>query len=345
MVHITDERLRRVVTDVFQAAGAPLDSARQVAESLVLASLVGHDSHGVRAVSGYVEAMESGSLNPHGEITVVRESATTALLDGGLTFGIMTMRKANELAMSKARAHDLGMVAIRNSAHTGRMGEYVAHAASNGFMGLVFGTGAMPGGTVAPYLGSSPRFNSNPIAWGVPAGRNPPVFFDFATSAAAVAKFAMAQDKGQPVPEGWLVGPGGAPSTDPGDWQRGGAILPFGGHKGYGFLFLIELLSGGLSGMSCAPLADYQPNFSAVVMAVNIDAFQPLAEFRDMADRLVAATKEARKAPGVEEIFVPGELEWRTLEKRHRDGIDLPDLVWQRIVEAGARHGLSVTVS
>jgi uncharacterized oxidoreductase len=254
------------------------------------------------------------------------------------------MHKANALAMEKARVHDLGMVVVRNSAHTGRMGEYVAGAAEKGFMGLVFGTGAMPGGTVAPYLGSSPRFNSNPIAWGVPAGRHRPVFFDFATSAAAVAKLMVAQDKGQQVPAGWLVGPDGNPTTDPADWQRGGALLPFGGHKGYGFVFLIELLSGGLSGMSCAPLADYEPNFSAVVMAVNIDAFQPLAGFKDMADRLVEATKQARKSPGTEEIFVPGELEWRTLETRSREGLDLPDLIWQRIVDAGARHGVPVTV-
>jgi len=168
------------------------------------------------------------------------------------------------------------------------------------------------------------------------------VFFDFATSAAAVAKYMMAQDKGQTVPAGWLVGPDGLPSTDPNDWQRG-ALLPFGGHKGYGFVFLIELLSGGLSGMSCAPLADYQTDFSAIFMAVKIEAFQSLERFKDMADRLVAATKQARKAPGVEEILVPGEVEWKTLEKRSREGFDVPDIWWQRIVDVGARLGVKVT--
>ncbi|MCX6029759.1 MAG: Ldh family oxidoreductase [Chloroflexi bacterium] len=343
MVHITDGRLRALVTAIFEAAGAPSVVAQQVAESLVLASLVGHDSHGVRAIAGYIEALENGTVDPRGEIAVVRESATTALLDGGRNFGIMVMHKALDLAMSKAHAHDLGMVAIRNSGHTGRLGEYVVRAAENGFMGLVFGTGAQPGGTVAPYLGASPRFNSNPIAWGVPAAQHPPVFIDYATSACAVAKLMLAADKGVPIPEGWLLGPDGNPSTDPLDWQRGGALLPFGGHKGYGLMFLIELLSGGLSGMSCAPLPDYQPAFSAVVMAVNISAFQPLEEFRQRTDRLVAATKEARKLPGVQEILVPGEPEWQTFEKRRRDGLDLLDVIWQRIVEAGARHGITVT--
>jgi len=343
MVHISEGRLRAVVTEIFEAAGAPGVVAQQVTESLVLASLVGHDSHGVRAIPGYIEALETGVVDPHGEIAVVRESATTALLDGGRNFGIMVMHKALDMAMHKARAHDLGMIAIRNSNHTGRLGEYVARAAENGFMGLVFGTGAQPGGTVAPYLGASPRFNSNPIAWGAPADQHPPIFVDYATSACAVAKLVLAADKGVPIPEGWLLGPDGNPSTDPLDWQRGGALLPFGGYKGYGLMFLIELLSGGLSGMSCAPLPDYQPAFSAVVMVVNISAFQPLEEFKQRADRLVAATKEARKCPGVEEILVPGEPEWQTFEKRCRDGLDLLDVIWQRIVDAGARHGITVT--
>ena len=344
MVRITDERLRVIATEVLVGAGAPRADAQEIAESLVLNNLVGHDSHGVRAVPGYVEALENGTLNPHAKLTVVRESATTALLDAGDGFGVVAMHKATDLAMSKARAHDLGMVVLCNSGHTGRFGEYVTRAAEAGFIGMVFGTGAKPGGTVAPYLGISPRFNSNPIAWGVPASQHPPVFIDYATSACAVGKLVLAADKGVPVPEGWLMDPDGNPSTDPTDWLRGGALLPFGGYKGYGLVFIIELLAGGLAGTSCAPLPDYAPVFSAVVMAVNINAFQPLEEFKQLTDRLIAATKEARKAPGVQEILVPGEPEWRTREIRLRDGLDLPDATWQAIVEAGARHGVTVAL-
>jgi LDH2 family malate/lactate/ureidoglycolate dehydrogenase len=343
MAHITGDRLKRLMTEIYLAAGAPESVAREVAESLTLASLVGHDSHGIRAMPGIADALIAGSVNPRAEIRVVKESATTAVLDAGLNVGIVAMHRAVELATDKAAQHDLGMVVVRHSTHTGRMGEYVVSAAERGFMGLVLGSGNLPVGTVAPYLGVSPRFNSNPIAWGVPAGSRRPVFFDFATSAAAVGKFGVAEDKGQPVPAGWLVGPDGQPSTDPRDWHRGGALLPFGGHKGYGIIFLIELLCGGLSGMSCAPLDDYQPDFSAVFMAVNIDAFQPVARFSDIADRLVEATKQARKAPGVEEIFVPGEIEWKTFERRSREGFDVPDLWWQRILDVGARLGVDAT--
>ena len=359
MVHITDKRLRTVATEVLAGAGAPREVAERVAEALVLSNLVGHDSHGVSALPHNVQAMEKRTVNPHGEITMVRESATTALLDGGQNFGHVVMKKATDSALSKAREHDLGMVAVRNCWHAGRLGEYVVEAAQQGFMALMFSTGNLKGGTVAPYLGVSPRFNSNPIAWAVPAGKHPPVFIDYATSACAVAKILLAVDKGESIPEGWLLGPDGKPSRDPTDWvrgpdgkpssdpyqwQRNGALVPFGGHKGYGLVFLIELLSGGLTGRSCAPLPEYESTFSNVMMVVNIDAFQPLGEFRSLADRLIAAVKKARKAPGVEEILVPGEPEWKSHEKRLREGIDLLDVTWQSIVEAGARHGVKVAL-
>ena len=359
MVLITDKRLRSVSTEVLAGAGASREVAERVAEALVLSNLVGHDSHGVSALPNNVEAVETGSVNPHGEVTVVRESATTALLDGGGNFGHVVMKKATDHALSKARKHDLGMVSVRNCWHAGRLGEYVVQAAQQGFMALMFSTGHLKGGTTAPYLGMSPVFNSNPIAWAVPAGKHPPVFIDYATSACAVAKLIQAANKGESIPEGWLVGPDGKPSRDPGDWvwgpdgkiskdphqwQRNGALLPFGAHKGYGLIFLIELLSGGLTGNSCAALPEYEANYSNVMMVVNIDAFQPVEEFRSLADRLIAAVKKARKAPGVEEILVPGEPEWKTHEKRLREGIDLLDVTWQRIVEAGARHGVTVAV-
>jgi len=344
MIHITHERLSTLVTEVFVGAGAPPPIAQQVAESLVRSNLMGHDSHGVLRVGYYVSMMERGALDPRGEISAVRESATTALLDGGHNFGQVVMRQATQRAMSKATAHDLGMVAVFNSGHTGRLGEWVVQAAERGFMGLIFGTAGGKGGCVAPYLGTSRMFNTNPIAWAVPALKHPPVFFDFATSVCAQGKIMAAIDKGTPIPEGWLLDADGNPTTDPKQQRQGGVMLPFGKHKGYGLSFLIELLGGGLTGTSCAPLPAFSPRSATVMMVVNIAAFQPLAEFRQLTDDLIGATKKARKAPGVKEILVPGEPEWRTYETRLNEGIDLPDASWQRIVEVGARHGVTVTL-
>ena len=343
MTHITAEHLQAIIEKIFVGASVPKASAEQVAGSLVESNLVGHDSHGVLRISAYIKALEDGRVNPHGKLTVLRESATTALIDGGANFGQIVARQAMDRAMDKARAHDIGMVAVRNSGHTGRLGEYSVQAAKAGFIGMVMGSGSRKGGAVAPYGGISPVFNTNPITWGVPAAEHPPLFLDFATSACAWGKIQAAIDKGAQIPLGWLLDADGKPTTDPTEGQRGGVMLPFGAHKGYGLSFLVEVLSGGLTGTSCAALANYQPGYTLVMVAINIAAFQPLPEFCQMVDELIIAAKSARRATGIEEILAPGEYEWQTREARLRDGLDLPEATWQRIVDAGVKYGVAVT--
>jgi LDH2 family malate/lactate/ureidoglycolate dehydrogenase len=343
MMHITAERLREVVRTIFEAGGVPEATAAQVAYSLVENNLTGHDSHGVLRITYYVRDLLNGKIDPHAVITVTRESPTMALLDGNRIFGIVGVRQAMALAMEKARAQNVGLVAIANTHHTGRMGEYAVQAADAGFIGLVFGRGPAKGGIVAPYLGTSRALNTNPIAWGVPAMEHPPVFMDYATSVCAQGKISVALDKGQALPDGWLLDAEGNPTIDPQDFFQGGIMLPFGAHKGYGLGTLIELVASGLTGEGCSLFSDFEPDFATVVMAVNIAAFCPPEQFRQMVDTFVATIKAGRKAPGVEEILVPGEPEWNTREIRLFDGLDLPDATWQRIVDAGALCGTKVS--
>jgi LDH2 family malate/lactate/ureidoglycolate dehydrogenase len=342
MIHFTADRLTAIVTQVFTGAGASPETAAEVATSLVENNLVGHDSHGVLRVGYYVDWIRQGRVNPRGEITVVRQSASTALLDGGWNFGQVVAHRAMDLAISKAREHDTAVVAMRSVGHTGRLGEYALQAAAAGMVGMVFSTGSGKG-FVAPYLGTGRLLNTNPIAWAIPALSHEPVFMDFATSMVAQGKIQAAVDKGSSIPDGWMLDAAGNPTTDPTEQSRGGMLLPFGKHKGYCMSFLIEILSGGLTGTSCGVLPAYQPDYATVMMAVNIAAFQPLEEFRQLVDDMVAAAKAVRKAPGVSEILVPGEPEWRSREVRLREGIDIPDASWQRIVKAGAECGVTVT--
>lgn len=344
MIHITAERLEDVVVKVFEGAGVPHDRARRVAHSLVESNLVGHASHGVLRVDFYEEMMEDGRIDPHGEITVERESATTALLDGGRNFGQLVAYEGMERAMAKAHEHDMGMVAIHHAGHTGRLGEYVAHAAQQGFMAMICGSGSGKGGAVAPYGGVSPVFNTNPIAWGIPAAEHPPVFLDFATSVSAWGKIREAIDKQTPLPEGWILDDEGNPTTDPTALQEGGVMLPFGEHKGYCLSFLVEVVANGLVGNSCAALPDYEKDYALIMIAVNIAAFQPLDAFGQRVDELIEATKNAEKAEGVNEILVPGEYEWKNRARHLKEGLDLPDATWQRIMDTGEKYGVSVTL-
>ena len=203
MVHISPERLRTVTAKVLAATGAPRESAEIVAYSLVENNLMGHDSHGVLRISQYTTEIASGVINPHGHITLVRSSAATALMDGGRNFGQLVARQAMELAMERARQHDLGLVAIRNCGHTGRLGEYACQAAEQGFIGLVFSSGSAPGGIVAPFGATSRALNTNPIAWAVPTGSRPTLFLDMATSIVAQGKIVAAIDNHKLVPDGW----------------------------------------------------------------------------------------------------------------------------------------------
>ena len=341
MVHISAQVLQDHVQSVFIATGVPEGRALVVASSLVESDLVGHDSHGVLRVGSYIEAIERGSVDPCADMEVVRSSATTAVIDGHRGLGVVVGRQAMSLAMAKADAHDIGMVAVRNTGHTGRMGEYAVQAASQGYVSSVMAAGPRRGGMVAPYGATSPVFNTNPMSWGLPANCYPAVFLDFATSVAAWGKIQSAIDRGRSIPEGWLLDSDGQPTTDPSQ-VRGGTLLTFGGHKGSGLAFLTEALAGALSGVSCAPLADYAGEFVLLMTAVRVEAFQPLDAFRSRIDGLVAAVKAARPADGVQEVLAPGEKEWRTREQRLRDGLEIPESAWERIVSAGARHGLTI---
>ena len=344
MIHITPERLRAVTIQVLVAAGAPPASAQRVAASLVENNLVGHDSHGVLRISQYTSEIANGIINPNGEIKMVKSSATTALLDGGRNFGQIVARTAMQLALDKAREHDLGLVAIRNCGHTGRLGEYAIQAAEQGMMGLVLSTGSSQGGIVAPFGATSRALNTNPISWAVPTARLPILFLDMATSIVAQGKIMAAIDKGVEIPQGWLLNAKGEPTTDPWDQRVGGVLLPFGAHKGSGLSVMIEIVAGGLAGTGPGTLPGFTHDYPTIVAALNIAAFQPLDEFRAIVDAYILALKQARKAEGVTEILVPGELEWHTRTNRLRDGIALPEATWERIVSAGAKLGVQITL-
>ena len=343
-LHITAAQLRQVIADIFAGGGAPRNVAEQVADSLVEANLTGHDSHGVLRVTYYVRDLLAGIVKPAGQVTTLRESPTTALLDGGGTFGMVAVQQAMDLAIRKAKSQNVGVVAIRNTHHTGRMGQYVVQAAEAGCMGLVFCRPAAKGGIVAPHLGTSRALNTNPIAWGIPAGEHPPVFSDFATSIRAAGKLEAAVDQGRLVPDGWLLDAEGTPTNDPAILRRGGVLLPFGEHKGYALGAMVELVAGALTSTGTSLLDDFEPDYATVVMAVNIEAFCALEDFGCTVERFVASIKAGRRAPGVEEILVPGEPEWRTREQRLRDGLVLPAATWQRIVEAGNTFGVRVAL-
>lgn len=342
MVIIPAAHLRQQVQRIFAGLGASESVARQVAHSLVESNLMGHDSHGVLRVPEYVERIRAGALKLDGAIAVVRETAATALIDCNWNLGQVALPQGMELAMRKARSAGIGMVVLGHCDHTGRVGEYVVSAAQEGMIGQLTCNGSLPGGIVAPYGGVRRALGANPMAWAIPAAERPPIFFDFATSIVAHGKLQVAADKGESVPAGWILDKHGNPTSDPLAQFDDGAILPFGGHKGYALSVMIELLSGGLSGAGFPLLPGYRWDQGTTLIAIDISAFQPLEEFKQQAAEFARRLKAVPRAAGVDEILLPGEIEWRTRAVREQEGIPLPEVTWERIRAAGTEVGVTV---
>jgi LDH2 family malate/lactate/ureidoglycolate dehydrogenase len=337
---LSPSELRVRITDILRRADCPDAVAERVAASLVEANLTGHDSHGVIRIPSYVRAIREGRIDPHGEIRLVEESATTAILDCAHNFGQVGAMRGIDLAVGKARAHDVAVVALQRSAHVGRLGEYVVVAAQQGMVGLMICNGTARGGIVAPYGGTARALGSNPIAWAVPGPDDRPIFLDYATSVVAQGKIQVAVDEGHLLPEGWLLDKEGEPTGDPREQSQGGVMLPFGGHKGYALSAIIELLAGGLSGAGPALLPDYERVQGVVLVALRVETFCPLERFRQMAIAFGQELKATRRAPDCDEILLPGEPEWRSKAARERDGIPLPARTWERLAETADELGL-----
>jgi uncharacterized oxidoreductase len=312
-----------------EAAGTPPDLAQVVGESLVEANLVGHDSHGVLRLPQYIDSVREGRVHPAARANVVSRHQATARIDGALGWGQPAARLAAATAIGLAQDFGVGMVTIDHCNHIGRLGEYVDSIARAGLIGL---TMCNVGPVVAPYGGRQPRMGTNPMAWGIPrpAGQDP-VVVDFATSVVAEGKIRLARAKGEQVAPGLIMDRDGQPSTEPADFYDGGALLPFGGHKGYGLSVMIELVAGGLSGMAPSITRKYLGGNGSLLLAMNIADFVPPDEFIAQAGEFCEKIKATPAADGFSEVLVPGEPEMRARAERLVTGIALPEHTWQSL--------------
>jgi LDH2 family malate/lactate/ureidoglycolate dehydrogenase len=331
------EELVELARTVLEDAGASSAAARAVAESLVEANLRGHDSHGVRRLAPYLQFIRDGHVDPAAQPELVRRRGAIAIVDGCRGFGQLAARLAVGELADLARDHGVGAVAIRRGNHIGRLGEYVEALAEEGLIALAF-CNADP--TVAPFGGRERRLGTNPLAWAAPRRPpSPPIVMDWATAATAEGKLAIARARGEEAPEGVLIDAGGEPSLDPEAFYDGGALLPFGAHKGSGLSVMIELVGGALSGAGVSSLDGHDEGNGTVVVALDAAAFVPREEFEDQAEAFCAALTGTAPARGFDEVLVPGEIERRTRARRAHEGIPIPATTWSELetLKGGAR--------
>lgn len=331
IVAVPAARLRALIARLFEANGVPAEDAALVAEVLTEADLRGVESHGSTRVAGYLSMMKLGLLNTRPKVQVVRDLPSTAVLEGDNGFGIVVARRAMQMAMDKAKPAGIACVTVRNVTHTGLVGFYTMMAARAGFIGVSMNNGPA---ILPPFGGTTPTYATNPFSFAVPAGKKDPIVLDMATSVVAGGKLRLAAKKGAPIPPDWALDREGRPTTDPVEAIQHGFMQWAGGYKGFGVATMVEVLggvlSGGLFGTDVPPMKDFgrEPLVtSAFYMAINPAHFMTPDEFGERVDRLIGMVKASGRAPGVEEVYIAGEIEFKRKAERLRNGVPLSDVV------------------
>jgi uncharacterized oxidoreductase len=337
--------LTRAIEAVVAAGGSEPREARLVAENLVTANLLGHDSHGVGMIPRYVAALLEGGLSANRHPRITLDAGSLLALDGCQGYGQVIGLEAMELAIERARRHGSCVMTLANSHHLGRIGHWAEMAVAQGLVSIHF-VNVISHARVAAHGGADARFGTNPMCVGVPLPGEPPFLLDMATSAVAQGKMRVAHNKGEKVAPGLLIDDRGNPSDDPryAVVPPLGAILPFGGHKGYGVALACELLGGALSGGGTwhYPESSKQRVLNGM-LAIVIDPARlgTGAQFAAESRQFLAWLRGSAVAPGFDKVRIAGEPEREMRARRDRDGIPVDETTWAEILAAGAKLDLN----
>ena len=330
--------LKAFTAKALESVGIAAADAQTIAALMVEADLQGADGHGIFRLPQYIRRIQAGGVNTRPNIRVERSRAASALVNGDNGMGHLVMKFAAELAIEKARSAGSAWVGVRWSNHAGPASLYAKMPMRAGMIGMYFAVGNA--NHLPPWGGVEMLLSTNPIAVAIPAGEEPPIVLDMATTVAAFGKVKTRAQRGEAMPEGWMVDREGKPLTDPKRLHEG-FLLPLGGHeagyKGYGMALVFGILAGTLNRAAMGREVidfnaddDSETNTGHFIIALDVARFLPLADYTAEVDRHVRELKESKRLPGVDEIRMPGERRRACREERLRDGVPLaPPLVAQ----------------
>jgi LDH2 family malate/lactate/ureidoglycolate dehydrogenase len=326
---IQPERLKEISIEILKGLYAGDEEAKLVADCLVQAEMRGIDTHGVHFLQLLSDRIDARMIRIPTEIKIVREDSTTSILDGGNGLGQVAAHRAMKMSIQKARELGVGVTLIRNTNHIGILAFYTLMAAEEGMVGIVMSNSAP---SMSPWGGAEPFFGTNPLSFALPGDNERPVVLDMSSSVVARGKIRRAERMKEAIPQGWALDETGSPTTDPTAAMKG-TLLPIGGPKGYGLALMIDVLAGMLSGSSYGPKVKtfHQPlgptGIGAFTMAIDIERFMPLNQFRQLMESYVESIKQSKKAKGVFRIYLPGEIEFEKEKKSLAEGVRLNDSV------------------
>ncbi len=328
-------RLRYFIALAFEAVGMPAADARTVAGLMADADLQGSDGHGVIRLVPYLKRIRAAGVNLKPDIRIEKERAAMALLNGDNAMGHLVMKRAAEIAIEKAKVAGVAWVGARWSNHAGPASLYAKMMLPHDMLGLYFAVGNA--NHLPPWGGIEMLLSTNPIAAAIPAGEEPPIVLDMATTVAAYGKVKAKASRGEMMPEGWMVDREGKPLLDP-KRAAEGFLLPIGGYKGYGLALVVGLLAGTLNGAAMGrdvidfnADAETPTNTGQAIVAIDPSAFGEVAEFKASVDKLIRDLRGSERMPGVEHIFMPGEQSQAKSARQKKEGIALTPALMQTL--------------
>jgi LDH2 family malate/lactate/ureidoglycolate dehydrogenase len=316
---VREDNMRRFLDDAFGESGLGKKYRSCVVDQLVVSSLRGVDTHGVILAERYIDGIREGILNRSPRIRTVRDSPGVSVIDGDDGPGQYVATAALKMAADKADESGIGAVFAVNLGHVGALSYYGLLLAERKMAGMVF-VNADP--SAPAWGGATPLFGTNPLCLSFPSS-GAPIVLDIATTVVAGQKIALAAKSHKKIPKGWALDQSGAPTTDPEEALKG-SMLPFGGHKGYGIMLAIEIycaiMSGGLPGYQSKDSVGYKQG-GFYIQAIKVGALRPYREYLGALRGLEDAIKSSKLMPGYEGVYLPGEIEARTFERRKAEGI------------------------
>lgn len=338
-------QLREFLTRSMATLGLPAADAATVGGLMAEAELQGSDGHGAIRLLPYARRIRAGGINLHPDIRIVQERPGMALLDGDNGMGHLVMKKAAQIAIDKARTCGIAWVGSRMSNHAGPASLYARMPMAQDMIGLYFAVGNA--NHLPPWGGLDMLLSTNPIAVAVPAGEEPPVVLDMATTVAAYGKVKAKAQRGEQMPIGWMIDRLGQPLTDPKRADEG-FLMPIGGYKGYGLSLIVGLLAGTLNGAAMgSEVIDFNKddtsttNTGQAILAIDLSAFGDVREFKARVDRLVREMRASERMPDVERIWLPGEQSHHKRESNEREGIPIGPALLQQLDKFAQEMGMA----
>jgi LDH2 family malate/lactate/ureidoglycolate dehydrogenase len=333
---VSSETLLALAQEIFIRVGLGKRDAKIIADHLIEANLRGVESHGLSRIPIYVKRMREGLVNLKGEIGITQETPASALINGNNLPGILVAQKAIEISVAKAQSSGMAVVGVNQSNHCGMLASYAKYAVKNGCIAIIT-SNASP--SMAPWGGKESFFGTNPICYGIPAGMENHIIMDMATSVVAKGKIRLAEKNRQLIPNDWAISREGHSTTDPTE-ALAGLVLPFGGPKGYGLVLLIDVLSAILTGANNGPHVSsmFESKVQGIghfFMVIRADIFQPFDTFTSKIDQMIKEIRSVKSMEGVNQIYLPGEIELEMEKRRRLEGIPLSESLIQDLRQIG----------